>query len=122
MALDIPDMRSALSLADAIGDAAGFYKVGLDDALNAAVTALTSLDDGDLRDLGGVYFDIPPTLTDEKFKKEVEALGKTVKDILAKPVKPAKSPKKMPPMKEQRKRWKLIDGVMVEAGIDDAKY
>ena len=30
VALDVPDMHSALSLADAIGDAAGFYKVGLE--------------------------------------------------------------------------------------------
>ena len=55
-------------------------------------------------------------------KKELDALGKTVKGILAKPAKPTKSPKKMPPMKEQRKRWKLVDGVMVEMGTDNAKY
>ena len=55
-------------------------------------------------------------------KKELDALGKTVKAILAKPAKPTKSPKKMPPMKEQRKRWKLVDGVMVEMGTDNAKY
>ena len=30
-----------------------------------------------------------------------------------------KSPDKMPSMKEQRRRWKLIDGVMVEKGSDD---
>ena len=46
-------------------------------------------------------------------------LKKTVKGILAKPVKPTKSPDKMPPMKEQRKRWKLVDGMMVEMGSDD---
>ena len=39
--------------------------------------------------------------------------------ILSKPSKPLKSPSKMPSMKEQRKRWKLVDGMMVEMGSDD---
>ena len=47
------------------------------------------------------------------------ALDKTLRGILAKPSKPPKSPDKMPSMKEQRKRWKLVGGVMVEAGSDD---
>ena len=46
-------------------------------------------------------------------------LDKTLRGILAKPPKPLKSPDKMPSVKEQRKRWKLVNGVMVEAGSDD---
>ena len=46
-------------------------------------------------------------------------LRDTMAGILTKPVKRLKSPSKMPSIKEQRKRWKLIGGVMVEMGSDD---
>ena len=39
--------------------------------------------------------------------------------ILKKPSTGLKSPSKTPSMKEQRKRWKLAGGVMVEMGSDD---
>lgn len=56
-------------------------------------------------------------------KAELEAmeqeLADTLQGIFQKPAKKLKSPDKMPSMKEQRKRWKLIDGKMVEMGSDD---
>ena len=45
-------------------------------------------------------------------------LESALKRILQKPPKPLKSPVKMPSVKEQRKRWKLVNGVMVEMGSD----
>ena len=53
-----------------------------------------------------------------KKKSSNSGLKKGLKGILAKPAKLSKSPKKLPPMKERRRRWKLVDGVMVEMGSD----
>ena len=52
-------------------------------------------------------------------KPQNAELQKMLKNILAKPAQLQKSPDKMPSMKEQRRRRKLIDGVMVERGGDD---
>ena len=55
----------------------------------------------------------------KKEKEEAEnMLESALKRILQKPPKPLKSPVKMPSVKEQRKRWKLVNGVMVEMGSD----
>ena len=48
-----------------------------------------------------------------------QQIHNSLKNILAKPAQLQKSPDKMPSMKEQRRRRKLIDGVMVERGGDD---
>ena len=46
-------------------------------------------------------------------------LRETMAAILKKPATQLKSPSKMPSVKEQRKRWKLVGGLMVEMGSDD---
>ena len=46
-------------------------------------------------------------------------LKDTLPTILKKPPTGLKSPSKMPSVKEQRKRWKLVGGMMVEMGSDD---
>ena len=46
-------------------------------------------------------------------------LKDTMAGILKKPATRLKSPSKMPSMREQRKRWKLVGGMMIEMGSDD---
>ena len=48
-------------------------------------------------------------------KRNYESLA----GILKKPSTGLKSPSKMPSIKEQRKRWKLVDGMMIEMGSDE---
>jgi len=57
----------------------------------------------------------------KKEREQVEeVLGDTLRGILSKPAKKLKSPTKMPSRAELRRKWRLIDGKMVEViGGDD---
>ena len=59
-------------------------------------------------------------MTDKKTTETPQTeLRDTMAGILKKPATRLKSPDKMPSIKEQRKRWKLVGGMMVEMGSDD---
>ena len=59
-------------------------------------------------------------MTDKKTTERPQTeLRDAMAGILKKPPTGLKSPSKMPSVKEQRKRWKLVGGMMIEMGSDD---